>query len=496
VSALRRCRRPRLYVWSVGVYLSICVLLTREQGRERGEGVRGYDSDMVVTHIKRLKHADRLKAVARQSPFYRTIRRSTHAPATADDDQLRLARELLVLLTLLVAEVGANDGETFGPSRFRVDRERVERDVADVCVRVGERVVKEDGASDEAEAEHGGEDEVHAAAEHAHDEAPWAPRGRRRRRERRGRWQRCCSGVGGVRDNGSGSACDGGGGQALVGVEKGSGKARGHGRGRGRRERRGLGAAKVEAGRGGRIAEGESSRETGRSWAHTSPGEGEHGGEDGRELTGTVADRPGIVQGQSDVTTASTLFTRARRFRFASLPVSACFCQTLARACLGFSNHLSFPVICAARLDTTCAAFHAMQLDRAGYFLAGSVSSYPNVESSDVPLCVKRADARGCRVFRVTRTPLGAVHEIDVDDDPDDTKTEGLRDQVLVFKYKVKWPDVSQCGCTYRHSCTRERYLPSTRCVHPVSVTHGQVLISLSSAMSTRILPPLQWHGL
>jgi hypothetical protein len=137
-----------------------------------------------------------------------------------------------------------------------------------------------------------------------------------------------------------------------------------------------------------------------------------------------------------------------------------------------------------------------MQLDRAGYFLAGSVSSYPNVESSDVPLCVKRADARGCRVFRVARTSLGAVHEIDVDDDPDDTKTEGLRDQVLVFKYKVKWPDVSQCGSTYRHMCTRERYMPSTRCVQSMSVTHGRVLISLSSAMSTRILPPLQWHGL
>jgi hypothetical protein len=89
------------------------------------------------------------------------------------------------------------------------------------------------------------------------------------------------------------------------------------------------------------------------------------------------------------------------------------------------------------------------RLDRDGYFCAGYVSSFANVESNE-PLCDPVSELppvscgpkilpASCKVFSVSRQPYGEVTRVGV--------SAGMvsdRDQVLVLKYKDKMYAVDQ----------------------------------------------------
>ncbi|EIN14429.1 hypothetical protein PUNSTDRAFT_58615 [Punctularia strigosozonata HHB-11173 SS5] len=81
------------------------------------------------------------------------------------------------------------------------------------------------------------------------------------------------------------------------------------------------------------------------------------------------------------------------------------------------------------------------KLTREGWFFVGLASSFPDTTPGDLPLCEPRSSARGCKVFRVSRQPYGEVVQFDVSPE---TSADGLRDQVLVFKYKGKMYAVDQ----------------------------------------------------
>jgi hypothetical protein len=87
------------------------------------------------------------------------------------------------------------------------------------------------------------------------------------------------------------------------------------------------------------------------------------------------------------------------------------------------------------------------RLSRDGYFYAGRLSSFPDMEANQ-PLCepasghgscATAGTPIGCRVFQVSKEPLGEVAEVEV--------TNGIvatGDQVLIFKYKDKIYAVDQ----------------------------------------------------
>jgi hypothetical protein len=89
------------------------------------------------------------------------------------------------------------------------------------------------------------------------------------------------------------------------------------------------------------------------------------------------------------------------------------------------------------------------RLDRDGYFCAGLVSSFFNVESNE-PLCDPASELppvscgpktlpASCKVFSVSRQPYGEVTRVEV--------SSGMvsdRDQVLVLRYKGKMYAVDQ----------------------------------------------------
>jgi hypothetical protein len=86
-----------------------------------------------------------------------------------------------------------------------------------------------------------------------------------------------------------------------------------------------------------------------------------------------------------------------------------------------------------------------MHLSRDGYFLAGVLSSFPDVEAQQVlcnpPEKYEEGNLKGCKVFHVSKEPLGEVTELEV---AESMTTTGLNDQVLVFKYKGKMHGVDQ----------------------------------------------------
>ena len=81
-----------------------------------------------------------------------------HTPTTADDDKPRLPLHTLLPL-ILVIQVYLQDRQPLLPSQPRVQRQRVDGDFVYMALGVGEGVVEEDDADEQAETEDSGEAE-------------------------------------------------------------------------------------------------------------------------------------------------------------------------------------------------------------------------------------------------------------------------------------------------------------------------------------------------
>lgn len=100
--------------------------------------------------------------------------------------------------------------------------------------------------------------------------------------------------------------------------------------------------------------------------------------------------------------------------------------------------------------------FSPFSRSRAGnaWFRIGLESSLPDITGEDGaqirdshPLCAGKDErTRGCRVFYVPKEDSSKATEVDLGDTRAPPEAGGLRDQVLVFKYKGKVHAINHVG--------------------------------------------------
>lgn len=107
--------------------------------------------------------------------------------------------------------------------------------------------------------------------------------------------------------------------------------------------------------------------------------------------------------------------------------------------------------------------FTPFSRSRAGdaWFPVGRASTYPDITSADgtqvrdLRLCPKSEESRsGCKIFHVPKDDSSKATEVTLDESAAPPEAGGLRDQVMVFRYKGKFHAINHV----RHST-----LPSWR---------------------------------